>query len=50
MDVMIVSLAIAAATAYAGWKLWGMVKPGAKAGCHCGDAKSSCGSCPIAKP
>lgn len=52
MDLLIVVVIVAAASGYAGWKLWGMVKPGPKAsGCGCsGSGKTGCSGCPMVKP
>jgi hypothetical protein len=51
MDLILVSLIVAAALGYAGWKVWGMVRPGPKAaGCSCGHAKAGCAGCPLVKP
>jgi len=50
MDLVIVISVVATAVAFAGWKLWGMIRPGAKAGgCSCSSPKSACSGCPLVK-
>jgi len=51
MDLLVIVLVVGAAAAYSGWKAWGLIKPGKKAGgCGCGSAKSGCTGCPMVKP
>jgi len=51
MELVIVIAIVAGAATFAGWKLWGMVKPGAKGGsCSCSSPKNACSNCPLVKP
>jgi putative effector of murein hydrolase len=49
MDLLIVLVVIGAALGYAGWKAWGLFKPGAKGGsCGCSSAGKGCAGCAVA--